>query len=277
MLSNVSSLLLQRKRLLIVTVCLASVLLLAVSPAFADDVYFTGELTTDDLVWDYDGVGPYYLDSFSFTVTESGDYRIGLVQGNFDTWIQVYEGGFDSENPDANVIGINDDGGQGLLSKLHEQLSDDSCYVLVISSYSSFDTGSYSVGIDGPGQVESAQCRFNAVAGNLLDGRINNGYDIDVAAPIAIYCEQDDGPGFDIYTINSQTGDGTLAVRVTLDQINDVGIPTDANAPLWSEGGLWLFRLTTGEFQLNTANFDGKPYSISWWGCPSSGVTHLVR
>jgi len=94
------------------------------------------------------------------------------------------------------------------------------------------------------------------------DGRIN---DADCAAPIAIY----EG-SIDVYGINPDTGVGSLAIRISDSDIEKVGISDDTNLQI-AEGvnrytgqPITVYRLTTGEIQVNTAYADGKPYVVAW-------------
>ena len=75
------------------------------------------------------------------------------------------------------------------------------------------------------------------------DNRMNP----DPAAPIAIFCRPD---GIHIFAIDP-TGRGQLAFIASFNQINAVGIPS-VNTLIASGGGVGLFRLTSGEFQVNS-------------------------
>ncbi len=108
-----------------------------------------------------------------------------------------------------------------------------------------------------------------APAGNLLDGRINNDQSKDVAAPVAVYCA--DG-NIDVYKIDAETGDGTRIMRVA--QVE--GSP-ESTQLLASAEGVSLYWLDTGEYHINTTNFEGKPYWINWIGCSSDALTHTLN
>lgn len=102
---------------------------------------------------------------------------------------------------------------------------------------------------------------------NLFDGRINNFQDRDVAAPVAIY----EG-SIKVYGIDPVSGDGWLDVDITKETIEAVGIPADVPALLgqgtnhYTGIGIFVYRLPTGEFQVNTHYHDGKPYIFAWDG-----------
>ena len=87
--------------------------------------------------------------------------------------------------------------------------------------------------------------------------------------PVAIFARNG---GFAIYGIDINTGWGSLASEITAEQIEAVGIPTDGPVAI-AEGQnpynyqpFTLYRLPSGEFQLNTYYWDGKPYAVKWEG-----------
>jgi hypothetical protein len=100
---------------------------------------------------------------------------------------------------------------------------------------------------------------------NLFDGRINNLQDRDVAAPVAIY----EG-SIKVYGIDPISGDGRLDVDISQEAIDAVGIPVDVPVLLgqgknhYTGIDIFVYRLPTGEFQLNTHYPDGKPYIFAW-------------
>ncbi len=103
------------------------------------------------------------------------------------------------------------------------------------------------------------------LATNLLDGRVNDLQDRDVAAPVAIY----DG-SIEVYGIDPVSGDGHLDIRILDEQIEAVGVPVDAPV-LLAQGknaftgiDIYVYRLPTGEFQVNTHYADGKAYIFLW-------------
>lgn len=104
-----------------------------------------------------------------------------------------------------------------------------------------------------------------ALAMNLLDGRFNNVQDKDVAAPVAIY-----GDGIQIYSIDPETGDGWLDVHITQQMIDEIGVPTDEPVLLgqgtnhYTGIDIFVYRLPTGEFQINTHYAHGTPYVFVW-------------
>lgn len=103
-------------------------------------------------------------------------------------------------------------------------------------------------------------------AANLLDGRVNNSQNRDVAAPVAAYCA--DG-NVDIYMIDAKTGAGARVISVPECE----GAP-ESNQLLESVQNISLYWLDSGEYQLNAQNFDGTPYMITWTGCDSASLTH---
>lgn len=108
---------------------------------------------------------------------------------------------------------------------------------------------------------------------NLLDGRINNSSAMDVAAPIAIYASG-------IYAVDPKTGEGRLAVQ--LPDSSEADQQADENV-LLAEGRnpftglpIRIYRLTTGEIQLDTFYADGKRYSVVWLEDAPETLYHLA-
>ena len=135
-------------------------------------------------------------------------------------------------------------------------------YVFRATSYDYMDGGNYGTG-DGP---YTLTVYGGAEGFSPGDDRINRASQ-DAAAPVAIY--QRDG-GIEVYAIDPATGEGMFALRVTADEIAALGVPTGANGMLavvthpFTGAEIQVWRLTTGEYQLNTANFDGSPYVVVW-------------
>lgn len=107
--------------------------------------------------------------------------------------------------------------------------------------------------------------RAGPPAMNLFDGRINNHQGRDVAAPLAIYTNP-----LKVYGIDPESGDGWLVIDISDEAIEAAGIPADE--PLLLAQGrnhytgieVFLYRLPTGELQINTHYHDGKPYIFAW-------------
>ena len=93
------------------------------------------------------------------------------------------------------------------------------------------------------------------------DGRANAS---DCAAPVAVYCQDS---GFNVFVISTQDGHGSLLTTVSADEIARAGLPKDQNVVVKAVDGVVISRLTTGEFQINAVQSDGKPYIYIWDGC----------
>ncbi len=90
--------------------------------------------------------------------------------------------------------------------------------------------------------------------GGLSDGRINR---FDLAAPVAVYpFTFEGGVGLRFYQIDAG-GHGTLILEVTPEQIAAVANPPASNTLIASTpgGAVALYRLTTGEFQVNAGSY----------------------
>ncbi|MCB9451344.1 MAG: hypothetical protein H6672_07880 [Anaerolineaceae bacterium] len=111
------------------------------------------------------------------------------------------------------------------------------------------------------------------------DERINHAIE-DRAAPVAIYCE---AHGIQVRRIDPATGIGIdpPAINLFYDDIEVAGIPTERNLLLTENEGVALYRLTTGEFQVNILNanpYEYKWYVFVWDQCPVPTVWyHLAN
>ena len=94
----------------------------------------------------------------------------------------------------------------------------------------------------------------------LHDGRINP----DPAAPVAVYCHD---YGIDVYRINSDST-GSLVFTATNEEIDAVGASPVENTLIDAYDNIRLYRLTTGEFQVNAGpDAEGKEYVLIWDDC----------
>lgn len=100
----------------------------------------------------------------------------------------------------------------------------------------------------------------NCLGGKIGDGRLNDGGD-QLAAPVAVY---DTEQGLDVYLINPANGNGDKIFTATDEEVADVGDTPEVNTVIDSANGVVLYRLTSGEFQINATNFDGSPYAFDW-------------
>jgi hypothetical protein len=92
------------------------------------------------------------------------------------------------------------------------------------------------------------------------DGRVKP----DAGAPVAIYCRD---YGIDVYRIHPDST-GTLAFTATNAEIERVGDTPAEHTLIDSAGNIRLYRLTTGEFQVNAGpDAEGKEYVLTWAEC----------
>jgi hypothetical protein len=85
-------------------------------------------------------------------------------------------------------------------------------------------------------------------------------------ASVAIRCE---GAEVHIYAINSQS-QGELVLIATAEEIAAVSATPDVNTLIDSTGAIQLWRLTTGELQVNAPGLEPEPekiYVFIWAGC----------
>lgn len=104
---------------------------------------------------------------------------------------------------------------------------------------------------------------------NPTDGRINR-TTRDRSAPVAIYCMPH---GIQVRLIDPATGVGIdpPAINLFTEDIEAAGVPTEENLLLAENEGVSLYRLTTGEFQVNVLdanNLEYKWFVFVWDQCP---------
>ncbi|MFN8371977.1 MAG: hypothetical protein U0694_03755 [Anaerolineae bacterium] len=261
---------------------LALISLLAIGPVHAGSASYSGALATTDPTFNrplesgagLSGLITYY-DEQTFSVDVSGLYTMEMIAGAFspgvadDGFFVLYVDFVTSADPLLNWYNSDDAGGAGDLPRLVEYLDAGVNYTLVSTTFDTGVTGSYSVQITGPGNVTLGR-RGNP--NTFGDGRINNSVILDGGAPVAIYCRSDGA--VDVYFISRSSQRGTFLFRVSAQRISDIGVPTEANTLLRFVGSVAVYRLTTGEFQVNAVNFDGTPYAVVWNGCPATRYYH---
>lgn len=103
-------------------------------------------------------------------------------------------------------------------------------------------------GADASGAVDDC-----TLADPLGAGRVNR----DIMAPAAIYCK---GSEIEVWAVDTD-GVGHLAFRATGLEISTVGIPR-VNTLIDSGYGIGLYRLTSGEFQVNSARRRPPSYFV---------------
>jgi hypothetical protein len=151
--------------------------------AHAQAAFFTSHLDTSDPLWTRNTTNMnYYYEVVPFWVATSGNYTIEMSSvpqhGAFDTYLFVYQNQFNPASWNSNLVGFNDDysgaltvlpgpfagagvtgtgtgaGGAQPTSRVVVNLQAGVQYWSVQTSWSSFATGQYFVGIgDGPGSA----------------------------------------------------------------------------------------------------------------------------
>jgi hypothetical protein len=256
--------------------------ILVISPVAAGSITYGGTLSATDPTFDrpLEGGGGLsgsttYFDSQSFSVDVSGLYTMTMTSGAFtpdtadDGFFVLYLETMSASNPLGNYFNSDDAGGTGNLPQIVEYLDADVTYVLVSTTFDPLNTGSYSVDISGPGEVTLGR---SSSPTTFTDGRINSSVILDGGAPVVLYCREDGG--VDVWFVSISSERGVFLFRVTAQRIEDIGVPTEENTLLRFVGSVAVYRLTTGEFQVNAPNFDGTPYVMIWNGCPATEYYH---
>jgi hypothetical protein len=94
----------------------------------------------------------------------------------------------------------------------------------------------------------------------IQDGRLNT----DLAAPVIVY-----QGSIRLFVLNPNTNTGIQILTVSDARIDEVGVPSIATVLAstqhpYTGQPVKVYRLPNGEFQLNTAYRDGKPYIFVW-------------
>ena len=217
------------------------------------------------------GIGTNTLyDAYTFQVDADGVYSMetGLI-GLPDTVMTLHTPSFDSSDTTVNCLAYDDDisfpGNRG--SRIEYGLTAETDYVVVVTSYENSEAGSYTLTIDGPGEIcegsgcavpepepeeESTPVVEEEPAFSFIDGRINSW---DMAAPVAVYPHVVNGEaGLIMYT-----PDGHMMMVVSGEDIANT--PADGSNTLIAESnGVQLHRLSDGRLQVTAQQYNGKSY-----------------
>lgn len=148
------------KKLALGTVLLAAVA--AGAPANAATVVVNGALSASDPTFRSPNAGnpptstsngAYSYDAYRFTVNTTGSYAITAASNAFDTYLGLYQGAFNPQNPLTNALQYNDDAptSGGTNSLITRTLSTGIQYFAVVTSFDPGERGAYSLSITGPG------------------------------------------------------------------------------------------------------------------------------
>jgi hypothetical protein len=86
----------------------------------------------------------YYYKQYSFVAPSSGSVTFEITEGTFDSYLYIYSS-FDPNSPNANMIAADDDSGEGVFSKITMNVAQGTTYVIVVSTYYSGSTGSFTL------------------------------------------------------------------------------------------------------------------------------------
>jgi len=96
--------------------------------------------------------GSYYYQAIQVTVYTTGTYTF-VSSSSMDTYGYFYSDSFDPSYPSRNLIASDDDSGGGGQFRINVTLFYGRTYVLVVTTYSSSTTGSFSITALGPASV----------------------------------------------------------------------------------------------------------------------------
>lgn len=196
-----------------------------------------------------------YYETLNFSVDTTGVYDLHITSfTGSDTTMALYAGSFDPSNV-YGCVEYDDDGGSVfLLSRITRTLDASVNYILVVSTFANGDTGTFNLEMSGPGDFCVGNCgaTVKGVPG-IGDGRINN----KDAGPVVVF--PDNVGGIHLYLPNGQ-----IVMTVSAAEFEAVGVPSDENAFVKMDEsiGLYVLRLTSGQYQVNMFMPDGKTYTF---------------
>ncbi|CAF0989789.1 unnamed protein product [Adineta ricciae] len=116
-----------------------------------------------------------YFEAFRLTVLATGLYSM-KSSGSLDTYGYLYSGTFDPFNPTANLVTSNDDDGGSRQFMMNATLQASVQYIIVVTSYYTFNLGSYTVTITGPGSVAPSLLNITGLTTqrSLYSSTLNN-------------------------------------------------------------------------------------------------------
>jgi hypothetical protein len=94
----------------------------------------------------------YYYDAITMNVFVSGTYSL-TSRSSIDTYGYIYNNSFYPNNPEQNLLSMNDDGGDNKQFKFTIFLQPEITYILVVTTYSTEVTGSFLVVSSGPALI----------------------------------------------------------------------------------------------------------------------------
>lgn len=255
---------------------LISSVVLIFSFALSTTTVFAGSLTINSAVDGGDPIGNIpdlscsssiniRYDAITFHVDTTGVYTLDIGLGTLtDSVMVLISPSFDTANPLANCIEVDDDGGSGLASRITRTLTANTTYIVLVDEFSG-GTGTYSLNISGAGNIVlgAPPLPITPVVAEdgiplpaFYDGRIN---DYDTAAPIAVFPHEINGEiGLIIYNT-----EGVELLVVGPDLISNASDNPDGNVEVASANGITLYRIAGeehGYWQINAPQYNGKTY-----------------
>jgi hypothetical protein len=98
----------------------------------------------------------YYYQAIQATISTSTTYSFSS-SSSIDTYGYLYESSFDPSNPSHNLIASDDDGAGDRQFQISRYLQSGRKYILVVTTYSTGTTGSFSVRVVGSASVSLVQ------------------------------------------------------------------------------------------------------------------------
>jgi hypothetical protein len=114
-----------------------------------------------------------YYKTYSFVASANGSVTFeiiaaNLIDGGDDSYLSLYQTSFNPLSPETNFLRGDDDSGIGFLSLLSHPLVQNTTYIVVVSSYNSLDTGTFTLQTSSPIFSNTLNWYKNPVGGTVL-------------------------------------------------------------------------------------------------------------
>ncbi len=126
---------------------------------------YAGVLTTNSPSYTRYGpsFGSFYYQVLEVRVSATGSYTFNTSSTIADTYGYIYQGNFYPSFPQYNVIALDDDlAGSGQF-QITADLRSDLTYILVFTSFTGLDTGSFDIAASGPGTISMTPININTL------------------------------------------------------------------------------------------------------------------
>jgi hypothetical protein len=124
--------------------------------AVAPSIYSSALTSNSQTYFRLCGIPNYYYEAIQVTVKETGNYTF-MSNSTMDTYGYIYTNNFDPFNQKENLLSRDDESGCNGQFKIVARLQVKTTYVLVVTTYHPSVTGTFSVFVSNPNNVNLNQ------------------------------------------------------------------------------------------------------------------------